>query len=540
MNNPMPVVNDSARLAVRIRPPALAAALALILGAAVPAATLRLSYQSDIATLDPQAIRETFTTEFLANIMEPLVRYDARLQPEPALAKRWERVSPTLWVFFLRRGVRFSNGNPFTADDVVFTFQRGSHPNSPLWGNISGIRQIRKVDDHTVEVDTHGPYPLVLRELTSLLIFDQEWVEEHGASAPADPGREGGGFLARHILGTGPFVVKRFQPGAQCLLEPNPGWWDAARKTHNLTRVVFQPLRSDATRLAALVSGQVDLILSCPLQDIERIRRIPGLRVLEQPSLRTLMLGMNVSSTCLEGAGAGAKNPLRDIRVREALYRAIDIETIVSKLMRGRADPAGAIVPQGINGYDPRLNGRLSHDPKTSRRLLSEAGYPRGFTVRLDCPNDRYINDEEICTSLVAMLGKVGVRVNLRAQTKARYLQTILSSKPDLFLLGWASADTLDAQSFLKDILHTPGGAKGSFNIGGYSNPRVDALEPLAAREPDPEKRRDLLYRAFKIHKEEIGHIPLHTQHIVWAAREGVEALQIPLDAIWLRFVRVR
>jgi len=516
-------------------------AVVLTLGLAaswgLQAETLRLAYRSDVATLDPQGLRETFTTEFLASIMEPLVRYDRRLQPEPALAERWERLSPTLWRFYLRRNVTFSNGNRFTADDVLFTFRRGSHPTSPLRGNISGIVNIAKVDDYTVEVETDGPYPLLLRELTSMLIFDLEWVEENGAAATANPGREGGGFLARNILGTGPFVVQRYQPGAECVLTSNPNWWDNPNKTHNLTEVRFQPLRSDATRVAALVSGQVDLILSVPLQDIDRIRRTPGIRVLEKPSLRTLMIGMNVASTKLRN---GIPNPFKDIRVREALYRAVDIDTIVSKVMRGRATPASAIIGEGVNGYDPRLEGRIPYDPARAKKLLAEAGYSEGFTVGLECPNDRYVNDEAICTSLVGMFAKVGVRVNLRAQTKARYFQEILGGSPDLFVFGWASADTLDAQSYLKDILHTRGGAKGSFNIGRYSNPRIDALEPLASRESDPAKRRDLIRQAFQLHKDDIAHIPLHSQQVIWAARSNIEALQIPLDAIWLRFVRIR
>ena len=517
-------IGERGRAVKRLGVIALAAAVTAC--ASVQARTLRLAYQSDVATLDPQAIRETFTTQFLSNVMEPLVRYGGDLQLEPALAESWERLAPTRWRFHLRRGVRFSNGNAFTAEDVLFTYRRGSAPTSPLRGNISGVAGMRKIDDYTLDVDTSGPYPLVLRELTSMLIFDGEWVEEVGEGA-----------LARRILGTGPFVVTSYSPGGECVLRANDDWWDASQKQHNLTEVRFQPLRSAATRVAALISGQVDLILSVPLQDIERIGRAPSLRILEQPSLRTLMLGMNVSGERLRN---GEVNPLRDIRVREALYRAVDIDAIVTNLMRGRAEPAGAIIAPGVNGYDSRLRGRIPFDLEEARRLMADAGFGDGFQMNLECPNDRYVNDEAICTSLAGMFAKIDVRVDLRTRTKARYFQEILGEDPDMFLLGWASADTLDAQSFLKDILHTPGGSMGSFNIGGYSNPRVDALEPRAAEEPDPAKRRDLLTLAFQIHKDDIAHIPLHTQHVVWAARENIEVLQAPLDAVWLRFFRVR
>lgn len=508
---------------------AAATVTVLVVGCSPPVPTLRVANQSDIATWDPQGLRETYTTEFLANIMEPLVRYGETLEPEPALAERWTRLSPTRLRFFLRRGVRFSNGNPFTADDVVFTFERGSRPDSPFRGNISGILRILKVDDHTVDVETDGPYPVALRELTSMLVFDREWVSLHGDGA----------YLARHILGTGPFVLKKAEPDAGCELEANPSWWNVPNARHNVSRVVFHPIRSDATRVAALLSGQVDLVTGIPLQDVDRVRAAPELQLIERPSLRTLMVGMNLRDDQLDGSDLQKRNPLKDLRVRRSLYQAIDIDTIVNTIMRGHAEPASAALPRQIHGYDARLDGRLPFDPQQSRQLLADAGYPQGFGLRLDCPNDRFVNDEEICVALVAMLAKVNVRVALRAQPKARYYKDVFTGRSDLFLIGWAAADTMDAHSFVKDLMHTPGRSKGTFNFGGYSNARVDALEALIAREMDDGRRNALIYEAVRIHKEEIGHIPLHTQNAVWGARRGVEVFVPPVDALWLRFARV-
>jgi peptide/nickel transport system substrate-binding protein len=396
-------------------------------------------------------------------------------------------------------------------------------------GHISGSANLRKIDDLTIEVDTHGPYPMVLRELTALLIFDQEW-SEHG----------GDQYLARHVLGTGPFVVERFEPDTQCVLRANPGWWNAPQKTHNLTTVVFTPIRSDATRVAALLSGQVDLIFPVPLQDIDRVRQAPGIRVLERPSLRTLMLGMNLRAPELRGSDVRGRNPLQDPRVRRALHHAVDIDGLVGGIMRGHAEPAGTIVPRSIHGYDARLDGRLPFDPAAARQLLADAGYANGFSLGLDCPNNRYINDEEICVALVGMFAKVGVRAELRTRPHVQHLQAIMAGTPDLFLLGWAAADTMDAHGFIKDLMHTPAGAKGSFNGGGYSNPRLDALEVLIAREADEARRRELIYQAVSLHKEDIGHIPLHTQTSAWAAREDLEALQPPIEALWFRFMRLK
>jgi len=519
---------------------ALALAVLWLTGCTRGPDALRVAAAGDLATLDPQAVRETFTTEFLANIMEPLVRYGRDMQPEPALAERWERISEDRWRFFLRRGVRFSNGSPFAADDVAFTFVRGSHETSPLRGNIAGIATIEVIDDHTVDVVTRGPYPLVVRELTSMLIFDRDWVEEHDAGAPVDPVAGGDGYLSRHILGTGPYRLLQREPGLSTVLELNSDWWDQQRAEKLARRVEFFAIQSDATRVAALLAGQVDLLLSVPLQDLDRIRQTPGLQVLERSSLRTLSLGVNVGREPLSEANPAGPNPLADVRVRRALAHAIDTEAIISTVMRGHADPASAIMSADILGYDACLNERTPYDLAEARRLLTEAGYASGFSVRLDCPNDRFPKDGDTCLAIAGMLAKVGIRVRLQVQPKARYFQATLGGRPELWLLGYASADTMDAQGFLKDLVHTRIGNKGGFNVGEYSNPRIDELEPLIAREADGPGRAALICEAFGIHKADTAHIPLHTLRIVWAARDHVAAVQPANEGLWLRAIGLR
>lgn len=518
----------------------LLAAIAGALAALPPPAsaeTFRYSYQGDAATMDPQALRETFTREFAANVMEPLVRYNEKMQIEPALAASWKVTSPAVWRFNLRRNVTFTNGNRFDADDVIFTYKRASLPKSPFRGNVAAIKEIRKVDSHTIDIDTGKPYPLLLRELTSMLIFDKEWVEAHNAAA-APTVQQQESYLTRHALGTGPFILESFEPDVKTVFVANPDWWDNPNKRHNLTRVIFRPIKSAATRVAALLSGELDLIYPAPLQDLARIDRASGTKVLEAPALRTLMIGMDVTSKELRHSNVKGKNPLKDLRVRKALYQAIDIEAIKKKVMRGHSVPASVIMAPGINGYDPRLEGRLPYDPVTAKKLLAEAGYANGFSAGLDCPNDRYINDEEICTAIVAMFAKVGVKISLTAQTKAKHFKKMLSKQSDLFMFGWASSTTLDAHSFLQNIMHTPSGSKGNWNPGGYSNAEVDKLEGLVAKETDRDKRRQLIYDAFSIHKKEIGHIPLHTQTLVWAVRDGIDVIQPPNNVLWLRWVR--
>ncbi len=519
----------------------LASAVAM---AAAPVAaeanTFRWSYSGDVATLDPQALRETFTREFLHNIMEPLVSYDQNMQIEPALAESWELLSPDVWRFNLRRGVTFHNGNPFTADDVIFSFLRGSSEGSPFSGNVNQIVEIRKIDDHTIDIVTKGPNPLLLRDLPALLVFDEEWVRANNAADPVDPSSDEESYLTRNIMGTGPFMLDEYIADTRTVMTANPNWWNDANKVHNLTEVIFQPIASDATRVAALLSGEMDLIIPAPLQDLTRIDRNPGTKVLEAPALRAVFLAMDMASDELRVTDVEGANPLKDIRVRKALYQAIDVDTIVARVMRDHAEVSSVIMTPFINGYDERLDGRLlPYDPEESQRLLAEAGYPDGFQVGLDCPNDRYINDEEICVAITAMWAKIGIDAVLTAQTRANHFKKMLGGDSDIFMFGWASATTLDAYSFVKDIFHTPDDSFGNWNPGGYSNARIDELSSMIAVETDEAKRNEMLYEAFSISKEEISHIPLHTQTVVWAARDNIEVTMTPINVLFLKWVRV-
>lgn len=504
------------------------------------ATTLRWSYSGDVATMDPQALRETFSREFVHNIMEPLVSYDEKMKIEPALAERWEMPSNTVWRFYLRKGVTFHNGNAFNADDVLFTFNRGRQPTSPFKGNVNQIKEIRKVDDHTIDIETTGPHPLLLRDLPAMLIIDEDWAKEHGSDAAVDPSKGEESYMTRHAMGTGPFILESYQPDAKTVLKANTKWWNYANREHNLDEVVFRPIKSSATRVAALLSGELDLIIPAPLQDMDRINNNSGTRVIEASALRSIFIAMDMKSDELRVTNVKGKNPLKDIRVRKALYQAIDVELIVKRVMRGHAAVSSVIMSPFINGYDDRLNGRLlPYDPATSKVLLAEAGYPDGFQIGLDCPNDRYINDEAICVALVAMWAKIGVDVKLTAQTKGTHFKKMLGGNSDLFMFGWASATTLDAFSFIKDIFHTPDGSYGNWNPGGYSNARIDELTGIIAVETDETKRNEYIYEAFAIAKKEISHLPLHAQTVVWAARDNVNVVMTPINVLWLKWVKM-
>lgn len=518
----------------------IAAIVALGFAAAPPvdAKTLKWSFKGDVNSMDPYALRESFTQSFLLNIYEGLVRYNETLDHEPALATRWEIIDPTTWRFYLRKGVKFHNGNDFNADDVVFSFKRAAHENSPFRGSLHAVKDVVKIDDFTVDIKLKAPYPILLNDLTAWYIMDKEWAEETGAAAPVDPGEGQDGHASANANGTGPFVLKFRQPDAKTVLVNNPNWWDKPK--HNLTEVVFTPISSDATRVAALLSGELDMIRPVPLQDIERVKRAPGLRVMQQPAMRVVFLAMDMGSDELKESNVKGKNPLKDIRVRRALYQAIDIEAIKTHVMLGRSRPTGVLLAQETKGYDPAVDKRLPFDPDAAKKLMAEAGYSDGFEIGFDCPNDRYINDERICQAIVPMWARIGVTANLLAQTKGRHFQKMLKpGNSSIFMFGWASLPVMDVMSLFTSVITTRNEGLGAWNPGGYSNKRVDELIALVGKEYDQKQRQAYISEALKIHRDEIGHIPLHQQTLAWGVRDGVNVIQTGDEYLRLWYVTI-
>jgi len=487
--------------------------------------TLRMADSTDIAAMDPHSMTESNTIGFLNHVYEGLVRYNKDLQVEPALATSWEFVEPARLRFTLREGVSFHNGNPFTADDVVASLERASADISPVKSNLPGLEAVEKVDDFTVDLILKGPDPIVLNYLTNIHILDKEWMTEHDALMPADMrgGREN--YAVANSNGTGPFTLESRQPDARTVLTVNDGWWDEPE--HNLTRIEFSPIGSDATRIAALLSGELDFITPAPLQDIDRIDRAEGANVIVAPALRTIMLGLNQNDKLFE-SNLTDENPLQDKRVREALWMAIDMELIRDKIMRDRSRNSNLLVAPPVPGYDAALDTRPAADLEKAKGLLSDAGYADGFEVGFDCPNDRYVNDEEICQAITAMWSRLGVEARLNAQTKSKHFEKVLTGDTDIYMVGWATLPMLDTYSVLSALLHTPGDRMGAWNPAGYSNPEIDNLTTKIATELDPEKRTAMMTEALEIARDDVAMIPLHQQPLAWAVQDGVN---IPITA---------
>ena len=504
----------------------------------VQAATLTWSSTLDALSMDPHATNNSFTNAFVGNVYEALVRFDDKLQIEPALATSWKLLSPTVWRFTLRQGVKFHGGETFDADDVVFSWQRTNTPGSLVKGNLSDIKEVRKVDAHTVDVETHTPLPILPNELVQLLVMDKGWSEKNRATEASDLQKQQENFANRNANGTGPFSLKSRDVDTKTVFVVNPAWWDKPK--HNLTEVTFLPIKADATRTSAMISGAVDASIAVPLQDVARLQGSGSIEVKQGPELRTIFFGMDQHRDELLYSDVKGKNPFKDLRVRKALYQAIDVEAIRKAVMRGGSWPAGNLISPYLNGSPTSLNKRLlPYDPEASKKLLAEAGYPNGFTVGMQCPNDRYVYDEAICVATSAMLAKVGVKTTLMIEPTARWSVRLNTNDVSFYIVGHAGLPMADSYGLLKDVVATRTAKEGSLNAGRYSNPKFDAYLPQIAAETDTKKRNKLIEEAVAIERDDVSHIPLHQQPITWAAKKGITLPQAPDNQMRLWLVRV-
>lgn len=507
---------------------ALAAAGALAVAAGpADAKTFRYAFQGDLNALDPYSLNETFTLGAMGNVMEGLTKRDKDLKIIPGLAERWETPEPTRWRFHLRKNVKFHDGSPFTADDVVFSADRARADGSQVKSRLPADAKAVKVDDHTVDFVLTSPNPILHYEWDTLYIFSKPWAEKVGATKPQSATATSLSAWALTANGTGPFKVQSHQPGVKTVFVPNTDWWGTPE--HNLTEIIFTTIKSDATRVAALLSGEIDMMDPVPVQDIERIKASPGATVLTGPELRTIFLNMDSFRNELLYSNVKGKNPFKDARVRKAVYQAIDIEAIRSRVMRGNAAPSSLLISPLLFARGSEIK-RHPFDIEAGKKLLTEAGYPSGFEVTMDCPNDRYVNDEAICQAVAAMMARINIKVTLLAIPKAQYFEKAGPPKKydsSFNLLGWTPG-SFDSWNILANITgcRDADGKGAQFNYGGYCNTKVDDLAKLILVENDQTKRDAMILDAFKIVHEEAGVIPLHQQALAWGVSKKVQIAQ--------------
>lgn len=499
---------------------------------------LRFSSQSNLNGLDPYTLNETFTLSMLGSVYEGLIRRGKDMEIEPALAQSWEVIDPLRWRFHLRQGVTFHNGNALTAEDVAFSFDRARSRFSNLNVKIPAGLKVEIIDDYTVDFVLETPNPILLSDWEPLFIMDKDWTLEHGAGEVGTPA-DRASYASFHANGTGPFKILSHQPGVLTVFARNDTWWDEPE--HNLDLVEFRPISSAPTRVGALLSGAVDLIDPVPVQDIPRIERAAGLSVLSGPDIRTIFLGFDQMRPELLHSDVEGQNPFQDRRVRKAFYQAIDTEAIAAQIMRGMAQPSATMIsPELFSGA--HTLSRYPYDPDAARALMADAGYPDGFSLAMDCPNDRYVNDERICLAIANMLARIGVRVAVNAQTRALLFEKIGPRggyNTSFFLFGW-SPSSLDGWSVLSNLMNCrdEAGIGSPFNHGGMCDAEIDLLTENILTELDRERRDDLILRAFfRIH-DEVYYIPLHQQALAWGVSDKLDVVQRPDNALPFRFVK--
>jgi peptide/nickel transport system substrate-binding protein len=513
----------------------LVAALALLVSLGAAAKTLRYASQFDPGTMDPHAIASLYNNRVLSQVYETLVGRDTQFRPEPRLALAWTPLDGGRgWRFKLRPGVKFHDGSPFGADDVVFNVERALAPTSAYKTALPGVTGARKVDELTVEILTAQANPTLPLSLTNLRMMGKAWCVAHHVEKPQDYKAKEETYAARNANGTGPYRLERWEPDIKTVLLANPGYWG---RHGNVTEAQYLVVTTAATRVSALISGEIDLVIDPAVQDLDRLRRIPGIKVDESTGLATQFLGFDQARTTLVHGDAGGRNPFRDARVREAIRAAIDVTTLNAKVMRGSGATGRAMFSPMVEGFDARFAAPAAYDPARAKALLQEAGYASGFAVDLDCSSQQPA--DSICQAISGMLTRVGLRIAYRPLPFNQLLPKVNSRDTSMFVIGWTPV-TAEAEGVLLPLAHTPGGSGvGEYNFGGYSNPKVDATIDRLRVEFDPAKRRELSAEAMSLLDADAAFVPLVYRNVTWAMRRNVKVQLMPNDIVDLRFLNM-
>ncbi|HEX9672071.1 MAG TPA: ABC transporter substrate-binding protein [Burkholderiales bacterium] len=485
---------------------------------AVPAADLSIALGGDVTSMDPHFHNLTPNNNIGAHVFETLVAKDAGGRFKPALAESWRAVDDTTWEFKLRKGVRFHDGSIFTAADVVFSIDRVPNvPNSPspFTTYTKQVTEKIVVDPWTLRLKSAAPYPQMPIDISTVLIVSAK----AAANATTDDFNTG-----KAAVGTGPFKFVRWQKGDRIELARNDAYWGPKAPWDKVT---FRIITSDPTRVASLLAGEVRAIENVPTTDLAKLSRNKDLAVYRTVSVRLMYLHLDTArdKTPFVTDKAGKpldRNPLKDLRVRRAMSKAINRPALVERVMEGAAVATGQLMPQGFFGYTPALKPE-AYDPEGARKLLAEAGYPDGFGLTLHAPNNRYVNDEQIAQTIAQLLARVGIQTRVDAMPASVYFSRGSKLEFSFMLVGWG-ADTMEASSPLKALLATFNKDKGmgAANRGRYSNPKLDTLLDQALATVDDPKREKLLQQATEIGVGNLGIIPLYHQHNLWAARRGI------------------
>jgi peptide/nickel transport system substrate-binding protein len=517
---------------------ALALLAATAMTSIAEARSIKWARSGDALTMDPHAQNEGPTSTLAHQIYEPLVTRAVDGSLIPTLATEW-RVLPTdntVWEFKLRPNVKFHNGNAFNADDVVFSINRARSAESDFKGLWTSVDSVTKVDDLTVHIKTKGPNPILIQNMTNTFMMDKEWSETNNVVKVQDFKNKEETFAVRNANGTGAFSLVSREADVRTVMKRNDNYWGKGTVPMEVTEVVYTPVKADATRLAALLAGEVDLVQDVPVQDIQRLKSQANLRVNEGPENRSIFLGMRVTEGELKGSDVKGKNPFADKRVRQAMSISLNRDAIQRVVMRGQSRPSGTIAPPFIEGFTKEMGVPPRFDVARAKAMIAEAGYPNGFSATMHCPNDRYVNDEGICQAVVGMLGAAGIKVNLVSHSKTLHFPMIQKNPPEteFFLLGWG-VPPFDSDYVFSFLYHTREGARGGWNATGYSNKALDVKIQSLSSETDQAKRKATVAEIWSVLQDETIYVPIHDQMIAYGMKNDIDAPVHPDNTIWMK-----
>ena len=534
------------------RPPRRTAAAALLLGLAaampapMPAAAATLTYagSSPPLTFDPHGTNDFATTAVFRQIYDSLVSLDRDMKPVPGLATSWEQQGDHAWRFHLRDDVVFHDGQKMTVDDVVFSVlrEKGSGYYSSMFG---GIADAKAVDATTVEVTSKEPDPVLPQKMARLFVMSKPWSVEHGLEAIPNLGAQGSeAYSVRHANGTGPMALQTQEPGVKTVLHRFDKYWGKA--TGNVTEATYLPIGTAATRVAALLSGQVDLVADVPLQDIERIKSTAGFTLRQVPQMLWMQLELDgtrdAALETYDKAGQPLKtNPLKDTRVRQAIAQAIDAKLIIDRVLRGNGRPVGIPSLPGTDGYQAALDVRWPTDPARAKALLAEAGYPNGFTTQLNCPTERYASTEDVCRAVASMLGRVGIDVKVNTIVWPDFARLLVNGPSSSFhLIGVASAWGIQDVFVSEMMTRNPKAGEGFFNWAMWHNDELDRVAREMRVTFDPARRDALAKEGLEIAKKDVYAVYLYQPMLNYGSKANVDAFLRSDSTLLLQDVVVR
>lgn len=490
-----------------------AAILSVGLITSVSAASLKMAYDADPVSLDPHEQLSGGTLQLSHMLFDPLVRWDKDMSFEPRLAEKWEQIDDTTMRFHLRKGVKFHSGNDFTAADVIFTFNRLKE-SADFKGIFASFKEAKAVDDHTVDLITDKPFPLVLHNSTYIFPMDSKFYtgdDENGKPKDALV-KHGDAYASTHASGTGPYTVTSREQGVKVEFSRHDGYWDE-KSPGNVDKITLTPIKEDPTRVAALLSGDVDFIAPVPPTDHERIAASDKVDLITLPGTRIITFQLNQERV----------EHFKNAKVRQAIAYAINQEGIADKIMKGFATPAAQMSPKGYLGHNESLKPR--YDVDKAKALMKEAGLEDGFSVSMAAPNNRYVNDEKIAQAVASMLAKINIKVDLKTMPKAQYWPAFDERSADMMMIGWHS-DTEDSNNFFEFLTACADkdAGLGQYNGGNYCNKEADKMMMEANSITDPAKRAEIMQGIEKILHDDAAYIPLHWQNLAWAAAKNVDA----------------